>query len=148
MVSLLATDYHRRLQTNNNEARNGNLLAAALSTTCSCNRFIYAFGGAGLFLFITAISGLYGASYNSRHCLNFYSTMVVVMLLAQCALLVGYFADKSWRQNLPHDDTGEAARVCFQMNSLQTFLTMDIHTVTACITSKCGIKLSPLLACC
>ena len=77
-----------------------------------CGRFIYAFGGAGLFLCITATSGLYGASYNSRHCLNFYSTMVVVMLLAQCALLVGYFADKSWKHKLPHDDTGEAARVC------------------------------------
>lgn len=64
-----------------------------------------------MFLCLTAISGLYGASYNSRHCLNFYSTMVVVMLLAQCALLVGYFADKSWKEKLPHDDTGEAARV-------------------------------------
>lgn len=64
-----------------------------------------------MFLCITAVSGLYGASYNSRHCLNFYSTMVIVMLLAQCALLVGYFADKSWKQKLPHDDTGEAARV-------------------------------------
>ena len=74
-------------------------------------RFIYAFGGAGLFLFLTAISGLYGACYNSRFCLNFYSTMVVVMLLAQCALLVGYFADQSWKKKLPHDDTGEAHKV-------------------------------------
>lgn len=37
--------------------------------------------------------------------------MVVVMLLAQCALLVGYFADKSWKRKLPHDDTGEAHKV-------------------------------------
>ncbi len=76
-------------------------------------RFIYAFGGAGLFLFLTAISGLYGACYSNRHCLNFYSTMIVVMLLAQCALLVGYFADQSWKKKLPHDDTGEAAKVKF-----------------------------------
>lgn len=81
-----------------------------LSSLGSC-RFIYAFGGAGLFLFLTALSGLWGACYNSRHCLNFYSTMIVVMLLAQCALLVGYFADQSWKKKLPHDDTGEAAKV-------------------------------------
>ena len=37
--------------------------------------------------------------------------MIVVMLLAQCALLVGYFADQSWKKKLPHDDTGEAAKV-------------------------------------
>ena len=37
--------------------------------------------------------------------------MVVVMLLAQCALLVGYFADQSWKKKLPHDDTGEAHKV-------------------------------------
>lgn len=39
--------------------------------------------------------------------------MVVVMLLAQCALLVGYFADQSWKKRLPHDDTGEAHKVAF-----------------------------------
>ena len=39
--------------------------------------------------------------------------MMVVMLLAQCALLVGYFADKRWKKKLPEDDTGEAARVRF-----------------------------------
>ena len=66
-----------------------------------------------MFLCVTATAGLYGASYNSRHCLNFYSTMMVVMLLAQCALLVGYFADKRWKKKLPEDDTGEAARVRF-----------------------------------
>ena len=33
------------------------------------------------------------------------------MLLAQCALLVGYFADQSWKKKLPHDDTGEAHKV-------------------------------------
>lgn len=103
--------------------------------------FIYAFGGAGLFLCLTAISGLYGASYNSRHCLNFYSTMVVVMLLAQCALLVGYFADKSWKEKLPHDDTGEAARIekflskevsIMQWVALGAFLIQILSVMLAC----------------
>jgi len=88
-------------------------------------RFIYAFGGAGLFLFLTAISGLYGACYSNRHCLNFYSTMIVAMLLAQCALLIGYFADQSWKKKLPHDDTGEAAKVNI-MHVLQ-FLALHMH---------------------
>ena len=85
-----------------------------------------------MFLFITALSGLYGASYNSRHCLRFYSTMVIVMLLAQCALLVGYYADKSWKKKLPHDDTGEAARVrlqilCFVNETLGCFFARGLH---------------------
>lgn len=103
--------------------------------------FIYAFGGAGLFTFLTASSGLYGACYNSRHCLNFYSTMIVVMLLAQCALLVGYFADQSWKKKLPHDDTGEAAKI-------EKFVEKDL-----CIIKWVGLAafivqiLSVLLAC-
>ena len=92
-------------------------------------RFIYAFGGAGLFLFLTAISGLYGACYSNRHCLNFYSTMIIVMLLAQCVLLVGYFADQSWKKRLPHDDTGEAAKVgaCLCLYVLQVHAACNLQ---------------------
>ncbi|KAL3140782.1 hypothetical protein ABBQ32_005327 [Trebouxia sp. C0010 RCD-2024] len=103
--------------------------------------FIYAFGGAGLFLFLTAVSGLYGACYNSRFCLNFYSTMVVVMLLAQCALLVGYFADKSWKRKLPHDDTGEAHKI-------EKFVQRDLSTIKWVALGAFLLQiLSVLLAC-
>ncbi|DBA71452.1 TPA: hypothetical protein ACH3X2_14305 [Trebouxia sp. C0005] len=103
--------------------------------------FIYAFGGAGLFLFLTAISGLYGACYSNRHCLNFYSTMVVVMLLAQCALLVGYFADQSWKKKLPHDDTGEAAKI-------EKFVEKDLSVIKWVALGAFIIQvLSVLLAC-
>ncbi len=36
---------------------------------------------------------------------------MVVLLLAQAALAVAYFADSSWKKRLPEDDTGEALRV-------------------------------------
>ena len=75
-------------------------------------RFIYAFGGAGLFTFLTAIAGLGGVAYNSRCLLWVYSTFMVVLLLAQAALAIAYFLDSSWKKRLPHDDTGEARRVC------------------------------------
>lgn len=103
--------------------------------------FIYAFGGAGLFLFLTAISGLYGACYSNRHCLNFYSTMIIVMLLAQCVLLVGYFADQSWKKRLPHDDTGEAAKI-------EKFVEKDLSIIKWVGLAALIIQiLSVLLAC-
>ncbi len=107
-------------------------------------RFIYAFGGAGLFLFLTAISGLYGACYSNRHCLNFYSTMVVVMLLAQCALLVGYFADQSWKKKLPHDDTGEAAKV--NIMHILLFLALHMHQTFLHVYNLCLQQLHCVLS--
>lgn len=53
--------------------------------------------------------------------------MIVAMLLAQCALLIGYFADQSWKKKLPHDDTGEAAKVNI-MHVLQ-FLALHMHQI-------------------
>ena len=62
--------------------------------------------------------------------------MVVVMLLAQCALLVGYFADQSWKRKLPHDDTGEAHKVAFYCDALCYILgdctaicNMTVHSI-------------------
>ena len=57
------------------------------------------------------MSGLLGVAYNSRWLLWVYSTFMVVLLLAQAALAVAYFADSSWKKRLPEDDTGEARRV-------------------------------------
>lgn len=87
------------------------MFACMCSTLCAMSRFIYAFGGAGLFTFVTAISGLGGVAYNSRCLLWVYSTFMVVLLLAQAALAIAYFVDSSWKKRLPHDDTGEARRV-------------------------------------
>ena len=72
---------------------------------------MYAFGGVGIFVFATAITGLVGAARSIRWCLNLYSTLVIVLLVAEGAMIVAYFADDSWQKRLPHDDTGEAKQV-------------------------------------
>lgn len=75
-------------------------------------RFIFAFGGVGLFTCITAASGLAGVAWNSRALLGMYSVLLVVMLLAQAVVAAALFTDESWRKYLPPDETGEFKRVC------------------------------------
>ncbi len=79
-------------------------------------RFIFAFGGVGLFTCITAASGLAGVSWNSRALLGMYSVLLVVMLLAQAVVAAALFSDNSWRKYLPPDETGEVKRVCTLLN--------------------------------
>jgi hypothetical protein len=73
--------------------------------------FIYAFGAAGLFVFLTAAIGLLGTAYYNRWLLGLYACMVIVMVVAQGALLIAYFQDDSWKKHLPHDDTGQAQKM-------------------------------------
>lgn len=74
-------------------------------------RFIFAFGGAGLFTFLTAATGLAGVGWNSRWLLGIYSVLIVIMLLVQAAVAITLFADDSWRKYLPPDQTGEFHKV-------------------------------------
>ncbi|KAK9863553.1 hypothetical protein WJX84_003256 [Apatococcus fuscideae] len=106
--------------------------------------FIYAFGGAGLFTFLTASAGLAGVAYNSRFLLWVYSTFMVILLLAQAVLAVAYFADSSWKKRLPEDDTGEALRMerfirkylsIVQWVGLGVFCTQVLSVVLACSLS-------------
>ena len=71
-------------------------------------RFIFAFGAAGILVLITASTALVGVAHNSAFCLGLYSFLMVVLLLAQAALAIAFFADKSWKKKLPHDETAEA----------------------------------------
>ncbi len=77
----------------------------------AARRFIFAFGGVGLFTCITAASGLAGVTWNSRALLGMYSVLLVVMLLAQAVVAAALFTDKSWRRYLPPDETGEVKKV-------------------------------------
>ena len=45
------------------------------------------------------------------HRLGLYSLMAVVLLLGQGLLVLAFFADAAWQRRLPHDQTGEAARL-------------------------------------
>ena len=78
-------------------------------------RFIYAFGGAGVLILLTASTALVGVAHNSAFCLGLFSFLMVLLLLAEAALAIAFFADNSWKKKLPHDDTGEARQVpsCF-----------------------------------
>lgn len=51
-------------------------------------RFIFAFGAAGAFTFLTAATGLAGVSWNSRALLGLYSVLLVLMLIAQVRVRV------------------------------------------------------------
>ncbi|KAK9822476.1 hypothetical protein WJX81_008318 [Elliptochloris bilobata] len=70
--------------------------------------FVFAFGGAGAVTFLTAATGLAAVACNSRALLGLYSVLMVLLLLAQAAVAVAFFADESWRRHLPPDATGEA----------------------------------------
>lgn len=62
-------------------------------------------------MILTASTALFGVAHNSGFCLGLYSFLMVVLLIAQTALAIAFFADKSWKKLLPHDDTGEAEKV-------------------------------------
>ena len=81
-------------------------------------RFIFAFGGAGLFTFLTAVTGLAGVGWNSRWLLGTYSVLLVIMLLVQAAVAITLFADDSWRKYLPPDQTGEFHKVLKRLSVL------------------------------
>ena len=87
-------------------------------------RFIFAFGGAGLFTFLTAATGLAGVGWNSRWLLGTYSVLLVIMLLVQAAVAITLFADDSWRKYLPPDQTGEFHKV--QHTSFTSFPAPDV----------------------
>lgn len=73
--------------------------------------FIYAFGGAGVLILVTATTALVGVAHNSTFCLGLYSFLMVLLLIAQASLAIAFFADNSWKKKLPHDDTGEAKQI-------------------------------------
>jgi hypothetical protein len=78
---------------------------------CRYPWFIYVFGGAGLFVFITASVGILSA--DCAGCgvtcfLGLYHALMGFLLLVQIAVVCFYFFDKSWEDDLPPDTTGKA----------------------------------------
>jgi Na+-transporting methylmalonyl-CoA/oxaloacetate decarboxylase gamma subunit len=105
------------------------------------HRFIFAFGGAGLFTFVTAAAGLAGVSWNSRALLGVYSVLLVLMLLAQAVVAVALFTDNSWKRYLPPDETGEVKKVLPPPVALSVFL-------AAPLASRSHAGSLPLHLCC
>ena len=71
--------------------------------------FIYVFGSAGLFVFLTASVGILSA--DCAGCgvtclLGLYHALMVLLLLIQISVICFYFFDNKWESDLPKDTTG------------------------------------------
>ncbi len=117
---------------------NSLLLTSHIACTC---RFIFAFGGAGLFTFLTAATGLAGVGWNSRWLLGIYSVLIVIMLLVQAAVAITLFADDSWRKYLPPDQTGEFHKVRFSALAMPPHVYSAYHLEL--LSSPTGLLTSP-----
>lgn len=47
--------------------------------------------------------------------------MMVLLLLAQAALAIAFFADQSWQKKLPPDETAEAVTLCSPTDQPSSF---------------------------
>eukprot|EP00892_Ulva_mutabilis_P011099 jgi/Ulvmu1/8361/UM042_0067.1 len=106
--------------------------------------FIYAVGGAGLGVFLTASVGI--ASADCAACgvtcfLGLYHALMVLLLLLQVSVVCFYFFDKSWEEDLPPDTTGEYAKL----------REMVLHHIRACqmvALATLGLQLLALMVSC
>ncbi|KAK4262489.1 hypothetical protein QN277_028044 [Acacia crassicarpa] len=69
--------------------------------------FIYLFIGIGVILFVISFFGCIGASTRNGCCLSCYSALVALLILAELGCAAFIFFDKSWKQEIPADKTGE-----------------------------------------
>ncbi|KAI9088978.1 hypothetical protein K1719_029257 [Acacia pycnantha] len=69
--------------------------------------FIYLFIGIGVILFVISCFGCIGASTRNGCCLSCYSALVALLILAELGCAAFIFFDKSWKEEIPADKTGE-----------------------------------------
>ncbi|XP_060207556.1 tobamovirus multiplication protein 2A [Lycium barbarum] len=68
--------------------------------------FIYLFIGIGAVLVIVSCCGCIGAATRNGCCLSFYSALIFLVILIELAAAGFIFFDKSWREEIPTDKTG------------------------------------------
>ncbi|XP_043695854.1 tobamovirus multiplication protein 2A-like [Telopea speciosissima] len=87
------------------------MLAVSLSTSILDKLpkawFIYLFIGIGAILFVISCFGCIGAATRNGCCLTCYSLLVVLLILAELGCAAFIFFDKSWKDALPTDKTGD-----------------------------------------
>ncbi|XVE57494.1 hypothetical protein DITRI_Ditri04bG0095500 [Diplodiscus trichospermus] len=87
------------------------LMAVSLSSSIFDNLpkawFIYLFIGLGVVLFVISCFGCIGAATRNLCCLSCYSVLVVLLILAELGCAAFIFFDKSWKDELPADKTGD-----------------------------------------
>ncbi|XP_042484431.1 tobamovirus multiplication protein 2A-like [Macadamia integrifolia] len=87
------------------------MLAVSLSTSILDKLpkawFIYLFIGVGAILFVISCFGCIGTVSRNGCCLSCYSLLVVLLILAELGFAAFIFFDKSWKDALPTDKTGD-----------------------------------------
>ncbi|EPS67767.1 hypothetical protein M569_07007 [Genlisea aurea] len=68
--------------------------------------FIYLFTGIGVVVLVISCFGCIGASIRNRCCLTCYAVFVVLLILLELGLAAFVFFDKSWKEEIPRDKTG------------------------------------------
>ncbi|XP_071724500.1 tobamovirus multiplication protein 2A-like [Rutidosis leptorrhynchoides] len=69
--------------------------------------FIYLFLALGVILFIISLIGCIASCTRTGCCLVFYSILVVLMICVELAFCGYIYFDKSWKEKIPTDDTGD-----------------------------------------
>lgn len=87
------------------------LMAVSLSTNIFDNLpkpwFIYLFIGIGAVLFVVSCFGCIGTATRSGCCLTCYSLLLILLILAELGCAAFIFFDKSWKDEIPQDKTGD-----------------------------------------
>ncbi|KAJ8556525.1 hypothetical protein K7X08_032277 [Anisodus acutangulus] len=68
--------------------------------------FIYLFIGIGAVLVVVSCCGCIGAATRNGCCLSCYSALIFLLILIELAAAGFIFFDKSWREEIPTDKTG------------------------------------------
>ncbi|XP_071702502.1 tobamovirus multiplication protein 2A-like [Rutidosis leptorrhynchoides] len=69
--------------------------------------FIYLFIGVGAILFVISCFGCIGAATRHGCCLTCYSVLLILLILVEVGCAAFIFFDKTWRDDIPVDKTGE-----------------------------------------
>ncbi|PIN09250.1 hypothetical protein CDL12_18173 [Handroanthus impetiginosus] len=68
--------------------------------------FIYLFTGTGVVLLFIACCGCIGTATRNGCCLTCYSVLLILLILAELGTAAFIFFDKSWKEEIPTDKTG------------------------------------------
>ncbi|KAJ6389105.1 hypothetical protein OIU77_027456 [Salix suchowensis] len=86
-------------------------LSDSISDKLSKAWFIYVFVAVGVILFIISCFGCIGAATGNGCCLTCYSILIVLLILVELGCAAFIFFDKSWKEEIPTDKTGDFGMV-------------------------------------
>lgn len=91
------------------------LMAVSLSNNILDNLpqawFIYLFFGIGVIIFFISCFGCIGAATRNGCCLSCFSVLLILLILVELAAAAFVFFDKSWKDQIPDDKTGDFDKI-------------------------------------